>query len=258
LTEESDGRNKQLLADSFGAIAHDYERARPGYPGEAVEWITGGHRRVILDVAAGTGKLTAQLSNLGNFVVALEPSLEMLDRLRAAHPHIPAAAGRAEALPFAEGSFDIVTVAQAFHWFDGPVAIAEFARVLRPGGHLVILWNFRDDSVDWVAELSKLIGSEGAEKEKEGSYDPLPSSSPFGPSTNRTFRLEQPLDPALLVGLVRSRSYVATLPSDEQEALLRKVARLCDEHPALAGRSEFVMPYRTEVFVAEKTPQASF
>ena len=257
MTEGSDGRSKQQLADSFGAIAYDYERARPGYPEEAVEWITGGHPRIILDVAAGTGKLTAQLAHLGNFVVGLEPSLDMLNRLRAAHPRIPATAGRAEALPFAEESFDLITVAQAFHWFDQPVAIAEFARVLRPRGHLAILWNFRDDSVDWVAELSKLIGSEGAEKEQELSYDPFPSSSLFGPSINRTFRLEQPLDRALLIRLVRTRSYVATLSSDEQGVLLGKVGRLCDEHPSLSSHSQFLMPYRTEVFLSERTFQTS-
>ena len=145
----------------------------------------------------------------------------------------------------------MITVAEAWHWFDQPAAAAEFARVLRPGGHACILWNFRDESVDWVAELSTIIGSEGtSETESEG--DPLGGSSAFTPSTERTYRFDQPLDQDLLVSLVRSRSYVASLPPDEQRAVLSRIVELCQEHPQLSGRPEFSMPYRTLVFRAER------
>jgi SAM-dependent methyltransferase len=251
LIGDESGRARKL-AHSFGVVADEYERARPGYPDDATRWIAGDVPAAILDVAAGTGKLTTQLHDVGHHIVGLDSSIEMLSQLRRQQFDIGLTVGRAEGLPFGSELFDTITVAQAFHWFDQPAAIAEFARVLRPGGHLAILWNFRDESVDWVAELSKLIGREGAEKEKEPSYEPLPPTAPFKPSAHRTFRFEQPLDRHLLVGLVKSRSYVATLPERKRNSVLNEVFRLCDEHPALAGRSKFSMPYRTEVFLAEK------
>jgi SAM-dependent methyltransferase len=213
--------------------------------------MAGGEAATVLDVAAGTGKLTTQLRDLGHSVVALELSEQMLRQLRSHDVAIPAAAGRAEALPFRAASFDVITVAQAWHWFEQPVAAAEFARVLRPGGHSCILWNFRDEAVDWVAELSTIIGSEGT-SETESDGDPLAGSSAFTPSIKRTYRFEQPLDQGLLVSLVRSRSYVASLPVDEQRVVLNRIVELCQEHPQLSGRPRFSMPYRSLVFRAER------
>jgi ubiquinone/menaquinone biosynthesis C-methylase UbiE len=241
---------KQQRAGSFGAVADDYERSRPGYPLEAVRWLAGSSPVLVLDVAAGTGKLTRQLRAFGHRVVGLEPSVQMLNRLHLAGKEIPVVAARAEALPFRPATFDAVTVAQAWHWFDRTAATAELARVLRPGGHAGILWNFRDESVDWVAELSTLIGSEGT-SEAESDSDPLAGAA-FSASIKRTFWFQQALDRDLLVALVRSRSYVATLPEDEQAALLARIVKLCEEHPQLARRSRFVMPYRTLAFRAQQ------
>jgi SAM-dependent methyltransferase len=174
-----------------------------------------------------------------------------LHRLRGVQTDVPLIAGRAERLPCRNESFDLVTVAQAWHWFDPAAASAELARVLRPGGHACILWNFRDESVDWVAELSKIIGSEGT-SEADSDADPLASSGAFSPSTRHEYWFEQPLDRALLGSLVRSRSYVASLPPQEQRGVLGRVAELCQEHPQLAGRTHFPMPYRTLLFMAQK------
>lgn len=251
MTEVSREDIRQQRAHSFGAIAGDYERSRPGYPRDAVVWMLGDRATTVLDVAAGTGKLTVQLRAHGHSVVALEPSLEMLRQLRSGHPEIPAASGRAEALPFRSDFFDVVTVAQAWHWFDPPMASAELARVLRPGGRACIVWNFRDESTEWVAELSRLIGSEGT-SEADSNSDPLAASEEFSPSSKRTYRFDQPLDRDLLVALVRSRSYVASLPENQRRDLLDRIGRLCEEHPQLAGRSRFSMPYRTLVYRAQK------
>jgi SAM-dependent methyltransferase len=242
---------KQQRAASFGSVADVYERSRPDYPPQAVRWLVGDQRADVLDVAAGTGKLTRQLRAFGHPVVGLEPSVQMLDRLRNVESEIPVVAGRSEALPFRPATFDAVTVAQAWHWFDRNLATAELARVLRPGGRACILWNFRDESVDWVAELSTLIGSEGT-SEAQSDSDPLSSNAAFSASTKRTFRFEQVLDQDLLVALVRSRSYVATLPEDEQRALLDRIVNLCEEHSQLAGRSRFAMPYRTLAFRGQR------
>jgi SAM-dependent methyltransferase len=232
-------------------VADDYERARPGYPDAAIYEITKGRPDAILDVAAGTGKLTRQLHALGFPVVALEPSVEMLRRLKAVEKDIPAIAARAEAIPFRTAGFDLVTVAQAWHWFDPTGASAELARVLRPGGDACILWNFRDESVDWVAKLSKIIGSEGT-TEADSDADPLSDSAAFSPSTRHEYWFEQPLHRDLLVSLVRSRSYVASLGPDKQRGVLNRVAELCQEDPQLRGRTEFAMPYRTLLFRAQK------
>jgi SAM-dependent methyltransferase len=251
VTPASTEELRQERAGSFGGVADDYERARPGYPDAAVREITKDRPTAILDVAAGTGKLTRKLHAMGFTVIGLEPSVQMLYRLHGVEKDLPTIAGRAEWLPCRSGSFDLVTVAQAWHWFDPRAARAELARVLRPGGHACILWNFRDESVDWVAELSTIIGSEGT-SETESDSDPLAGSTAFSPSIKHDYRFEQTLDRDLLVSLVRSRSYVATLPQDEQRAVLNRVVELCDEHPQLAGRAQFAMPYRTLLFCAQK------
>ncbi|HEX8802631.1 MAG TPA: class I SAM-dependent methyltransferase, partial [Acidimicrobiales bacterium] len=141
----------------FDANAGDYERGRPSYPAEAVALVVGrggiGPGRRVLDLAAGTGKMTRLLLPTGADVVAVEPVAGMraaLERLAAASPGLEVLDGTAENLPLPDGSVDAVTVAQAFHWFDPPVALAEMRRVLRPGGHLFLVWNVRDREHDWV------------------------------------------------------------------------------------------------------------
>jgi SAM-dependent methyltransferase len=250
LTDTDAQAIRRQRAASFGGVAGDYARSRPGYPDAAVRWMTEGGPGAVLDVAAGTGKLTLQLRDYASYVAALELAVPMLQELQALDPSIAAVSGRAEALAFRTGSFDLITVAQAFHWLDQQAAAAEFARVLRPGGRVGILWNFRDESVGWVADLSKIIGSE--DSEQQDFFDRLTSLDHFAPSVERIFEFEQVLDRDLLVALVRSRSYVATLPDEERVSLLSEVVRLCEEHPSLSGRSQFSMPYRTHVYRAER------
>ena len=151
---------RDVRAASFGSVADVYDRARPGYPDEAVRWLVGDAPRRVLDLAAGTGKLTRSLVAAGHDVVAVEPAEEMLAHLRAAVPAAEALVGTAEAIPLPDASVDAVTVAQAFHWFDPPAALREIARVLRPDGALGLVWNTRDEREPWVRRLGELIGSE--------------------------------------------------------------------------------------------------
>ena len=146
----------------FGQVADVYHRSRPGYPAEAVEWLVGNTPRRVLDLGAGTGKLTAALVAAGHEVVAVEPSAQMLAILRTNVPDVDAREGRAEAIPVPDADVDAVVVAQAFHWFDHALAVPEIARVLRPGGRLALAWNLRDTTAPWVAELSRVIGSADA------------------------------------------------------------------------------------------------
>ena len=233
-------------ARSFGSVAAEYERARPGYPEEAVDWLVGAEPRRVLDLAAGTGKLTRQLVARGHAVVAVEPSAEMLERLRGAVPAADALQGRAEAIPLPASSVDVVLAAQAFHWFDPPSALAEIARVLRPDGRLGLVWNVRDDSVPWVKRLSRAIGSE-SDRDGADPVELIAVSGLFAPAEQASFRYEHSLDRRSLEDLVRSRSYVATLGEDERAAVLGEVGAIYDEE---AGAGGIVLPYVTEAFRA--------
>ena len=149
---------------SFGSQAAAYERGRPSYPPEAIEWLLapteGWDARDVLDLGAGTGKLTTRLVERGLDVVAVDPIAEMLDVLRAALPTTPALLGTAEQIPLGDNSVDAVLVAQAWHWFDPQRAVAEVARVLRPGGRLGLVWNIRDERLGWVKEFGEIVGGE--------------------------------------------------------------------------------------------------
>ena len=151
----------EVAASGFGAGAEAYEQGRPSYPPDLVAWLVDrlglGPGRRLADVAAGTGKLTRLLVPSGAEVVAVEPVAAMRTQLEAACPEVEVLDGTAEALPLGDGSVDAITVAQAFHWFEPAAALAEAARVLRPGGGLAVTFNERDTRESWVAELSRLI-----------------------------------------------------------------------------------------------------
>jgi len=143
-------------AQSFGGVADDYDAARPSYPPEAVRWIVGAQPLEVVDVGAGTGKLTRVLLELGHAVTAVEPSGALRDKLAASLPAARALEGTAEAIPLADGSADAVVVGQAFHWFEVEPALAEMARVLRPGGHVGLIWNFRESSPNFMHALAAI------------------------------------------------------------------------------------------------------
>jgi SAM-dependent methyltransferase len=232
-------------ATSFASVAAEYERARPGYPEEAVRWLAGDEPADVVDLGAGTGKLTRGLVALGHRVTAVEPLPEMLAHLRQAAPEATALAGSAESIPLPDTSADVVAAAQAFHWFDQPVALREIARVLRPGGRVALVWNTRDDREPWVRRLSAVIGHETLEA--RDARAPLEESGLFGAVEQATFRFGQRLDQAALRELVLSRSYCATRPPAEREPVLAAVDAIYDE---VAGPDGVELPYLTECFRA--------
>jgi ubiquinone/menaquinone biosynthesis C-methylase UbiE len=232
-------------AASFADVADAYERARPGYPDAAVRWLAGTEPRDVADLGAGTGKLTRSLVGLGHRVTAVEPLEEMLERLRAAVPAAATVVGRAEALPLPDASVDVVTCAQAFHWFDYEAALAEIARVLRPGGRLALVWNTRDDREPWVARLSAAM--ENRTNEARALAEALPASPLFEPFERATFAFAQRLDRAGLRDLVLSRSYCAVRSAEEREPVLAAVDAVFDER---AEHGTVALPYLTECFRA--------
>jgi SAM-dependent methyltransferase len=232
---------------AFAEVAGAYERGRPTYPEQAVRWLAGDEPCDVVDLGAGTGKLTRALVALGHRVTAVEPLTEMRAQLEQAIPGIAAISGNAESMPLEDASADIVTCAQAFHWFDHDVALPEIARILRPGGRLALVWNTRDDRDTWVAELSEIIGNESiAENDVEG---PIRGSALFGDVEKAEFRFEQELDRETLLDLVLSRSYCAKLPQADREPVLEAVARLYD---STAGAEGIRLAYVTECFRASK------
>jgi SAM-dependent methyltransferase len=230
-------------ATSFAHVADSYERGRPGYPDEAVRWLVGDEPCDVVDLGAGTGKLTRSLVALGHRVTAIEPLPEMLEHIPATAPGASAILGNAEVIPLPDGFADVVTVAQAFHWFDHSAALPEVARVLRSEGRLAMVWNIRDDAEPWVADLSTTLGPESIAAGDVNA--PIDESGLFGPVETATFRFTQVLDRETMLDLVVSRSYCAKLPPAEREPILDAVAQLFDEHEA-DGKIE--LPYVTECY----------
>ena len=247
----------------FGAAAEEYERRRPDYPGEAIDRLVQemeiGRACTVLDLGAGTGKLTRQLAKLGPMILAVEPVEAMRRQFKAAIPRIPVVAGVAEALPVGDGRFDAVVCAQAFHWFDGERALPEIHRVLKPRGRLGLLWNVRDASVDWVARLGEIIEpyQSTVPQETSGEWRRAFSASDwFGTLHQLRFTHSQPLDAEGLVERYASASYIAVLPPDQRAEVLERTRRLASVHPDLAGRSSFDLPYVTDLFWSSRRDPA--
>jgi SAM-dependent methyltransferase len=254
-------------ARSFGSAAGSYDRHRPSYPPAAVRWALGhgdpdnltdlnglngpAHPLRVIDLGAGTGILTRALLAAGHKVVPVEPDEQMRAQLAASTPGITPLAGSAEAIPLADASVDAVVAGQAYHWFDPARTHLEIARVLRPGGVLAALWNVRDESVAWVAELTRVAALEdGYGRVERGLYDDWLRAAGFGPAERATFPHTSSYTPDTLVELIKTRSYFLTAPPERQAQIATGVRKLTTVHPELTGRPTFELPYRTVVYRA--------
>lgn len=226
---------------SFGAQAAAYERGRPSYPPEAIDWLLPQGAQNVLDLGAGTGKLTTRLVERGLDVVAVDPLAEMLDVLRDSLPNTPALLGTAEDIPLPDNSVDAVLVAQAWHWFDQDRAAREVARVLRPGGRLGLVWNVRDERLGWVEHLGRIIGHENA----MDSADLAELPEPFTDQERHRVEWTSYLTPQALLDMVASRSYCITAPEAARKKTLDQVRELLRTHPALAQSTGLALPYVT-------------
>ena len=209
----------------------------------------------VLDLAAGTGKLTVDLVARGAHVVAVEPISEMRAKLEG----VEVLDGTAEAIPLDDASVDVVTVGQAFHWFDAPAALAECARVLRPGGLLALLWNVRDETVGWVRELGQIKDevdggapySHHQDVDWEGVVE---ASGRFEGYTEDWFPNWQEASVEVVVGRTASTSWISALPDDRREAVLDDVRALLARHPATRGRDRFWFPHDTVLVRCRRRP----
>jgi len=247
---------RRLLSSSFGAAATAYAEHRPDYAQAAVRWAlerAPGPR--VLDLGAGTGKLTGTLVGLGVDVVAVEPDPAMLAELRGALPDVRALAGSAEAIPLPDASVDAVLAGNAMHWFDMAVAGPEIARVLAPGGVLAGLWNVMDDRVDWVAGLERVGGSAAiGPRDTLSSWRAataemhLPSARPnarFGSPEQAEFPHGQRRTADSLVATFSTRAGMLVMPEPDRAATLGRIRAFLGSRPETAA--EFGLPMLTGV-----------
>jgi len=231
---------------SFRAVADAYDRSRPGYPAEAAQWLAGATPVRVVELGAGTGRLTEELARLGHEVLATDPLEEMLAHLHRRLPDVPTACASAERIPLPDRTVDVAVSAQAFHWFDTDRALPEIARVLRPGGALALVWNEWDVRIPWVRRLRGLL--DAAPEQGTDPTHTLIGSGLFGFVDTATFRFWQPLDPGRLRDLALSRSSVATMADSDRAAVLERVDALYEEYGR--GADGMLLPYVTKCYRA--------
>lgn len=233
---------------SFETVAAEYERHRPEYPEEALRWAAGllglEERARLLDVGAGTGKLTRVLVALGYEVVAVEPGGPMLDQLRQAVPEAETLEGPAEAIALPDAGVDAAFAAQAFHWFDRERAIPELHRVVRPGGGLVLLWNWWDDRDPLQHELAELIGYAG---HSPFSDDELPGAPWFRELGRTVVESADESSPDALVAMLATTSRFLTADPAEGADWLREVRERASKYG-----EQFPLPKLTYAFAFER------
>jgi len=235
-------------ARSFESVAAEYERHRPGYPEEALRWATEqlgldpGAR--VLDIGAGTGKLTRRLVSLGYDVVAVEPGAPMLDELRAAVPEAEAREASAESIPVRDETVDAAFAGQAYHWFDRERALPELQRVIKPGGGLVLVWNWWNERDPLQRELGELIGYAGHEPYRN---EELPGEPWFREVGRTVVETLEESSPDALVGYLSTASAFLTAEPDEREESLRAVHELASRYG-----ERFPLPRLTYAFAFER------
>jgi SAM-dependent methyltransferase len=250
-------QDEQLLRSSFGSAATAYAEHRPDYAQAAVRWArepASGPR--VLDLGAGTGKLTAALVELGAEVIAVEPDPAMLTQLCRALPTVRALPGSAEAIPLPDASVDAVMSGNAMHWFDMDVAGPEIARVLVPGGILAGLWNVVDNRVDWVAGLERVSGnaaigprdtlSSWRAATANAHLPSVGSVARFGSPAQSEFPHGQRRTAVSLVATLATRAGMLVMSKPEREATLDRIRTFLASRPE-THRGEFTLPMLTGV-----------
>jgi SAM-dependent methyltransferase len=235
----------QNRATSFGAAVEAYQQGRPEYDEDHVAWMLAGVNGPVLDLGAGSGKLTRAVARLGFEVLGVDPDKQMLAGLG----ELPSLVGAAEHIPLPDASVAAVTVGQAWHWFDPDSAGPEIARVLRPGGRLGLIWNTRDLAHPFVAQLSQAMGESPAERMMdEGGVLPLPGFTPFECSRRDRIRM---MTADELVAMVVSRSHYLIGSPQLQREVVVNVRELLATHPHTRGRAQFEYPLHSTAYRAD-------
>lgn len=246
-------------ASGFGREALRYARARPDYPEALLDWrgesLGAAPGRTVLDVGAGTGKFTRLLIRTGATVIAAEPVAQMRQQLATALPGVATLAAPAQALPLTTASIDAVVCAQSFHWFANPASLDEFHRVLRPGGRLGLVWNVRDESVDWVHEITRLIAPYEGDTPRyhTGACRRALAEGPFSAPELRVYPYVHAGNPeTVIIDRFASVSFIAAICEADRNRLLDQLRSLVANHPLLRGRSFVEFPYQTHAYLCRR------
>jgi SAM-dependent methyltransferase len=238
--------------DGYTARADTYVRGRPEYPPEVDGWLRIVLRlrpnQKVLDLGAGTGKFSRKLLATGARVIALDPVPAMLEQLIRQYPDIETRIGSAESLPFEDESFDSIVCAQSFHWFATPESLVEIRRVLKPGGHLGLIWNVRDESVEWVAALTRIIEPfEGdTPRYRTQNWRLMFPADGFSQLQEQQFPNEHiGTSEQVIVERILSVSFIAALRPVEQDRVASQIRNLIAQTPELSGKSTVSFPYKT-------------
>jgi len=246
--------SRALRALSFGSVADDYDRFRPGPSADVLQWLLPDGAAHVVDMGAGTGALTRLLVERVADVTAVEPDPQMRRVLALRAPRATIVAGSAEALPVADGSQDAVVGASMWHWVDPQRAVPEIARVLRPGGRLGVLWTHADRRVPWVAELWDRLRAGHAPRPRGERIPEVPVGLGLGP-------VEGPYDATYLramtrddlIGVSGTYSGSIVLDEDERRARLDALARSLDADERFADGAAIDVPIRTMAWRATRS-----
>ncbi len=244
----------------FHAAADRYERSRPDYPAAAVRRLGRALRvgpgTIVVELGSGTGKFTRAIAPWRAARIAIEPTPGMRRVFRDVVPDVPVLDGTAEAIPLPRGFADAVVCAQAFHWFRPRPALAEIARVLRPGGGLGLVWNTRQHTAPFSRRITELIDRyrddtpSGRDRRWRAAF--RAPGSPFGPLHRAQVRHVHRTSPAAVVDRVLSVSVISVLPRAEQRRVAAEVRRILRTEPGTRGRAVVKLPYTTEIFWARR------
>jgi len=248
-----------VAAEGFTAGAAAYVAGRPEYPPEIEGWLRTdlglSRGKTALDLAAGTGKFSSRLVATGATVIAVEPVQAMLDELIRQYPGIEARNGSAQAIPLADASVDAVVCAQSFHWFATPEALHEIHRVLEPGGAFGLVWNLRDESVPWVAALTRIMQPFEGDAPRFHSQkwrDVFPAEG-FSPLREKRFANHHTGSPEkVIINRIFSVSFMAALAREQQEQVAEQMRQVIANSPDLAGKAQVTFPYETLACVCNK------
>jgi SAM-dependent methyltransferase len=244
-----------IAAEGYGHGAQTYARGRPGFPPQSLDWLLDDLAlrpgKIALELGAGTGKFTKILTQTGADVIAVEPVAAMLQQLCIDQPQVRTLRAHAQHLPLNDGAVDVVICAQSFHWFATRAVLAEMHRVLKPGGALGLVWNVRDVSVPWVAELTRIMTpyERDAPRYDQGEWRTVFPAAGFGALREKSVAhthigsAEQ-----VIIDRVASVSFIAALPEADRHHVLHQVRTLVAATPEIAGKPTVGMPYITSMY----------
>lgn len=251
----------QSAQKGFSTQATTYTQGRPDYPQGLKTWLAEElgiqAESTVIDLGAGTGKFTRLLSSVSHDILAVEPVAAMRDEFVKSLPQLSILEGTAEKIPCDPQTADAVTCAQAFHWFASEAALAEIHRVLKPDGQLGLIWNVRDESVDWVAAITEIITPYEGDTPRfhngkwreafTGRYFAEPQLSCFGYSHSGTAE-------EVIIKRFMSVSFIAALPAEQNEDVARQLRQLIHSHPALREQQTIAFPYQTQAYRYRRLP----